>query len=164
MVLPDGLFRIESFMPKVSLFSDRESTFTGDPALVGTYLTAFEISSEDDEFSSTSPCSISSGASQSCLRSRLISFLPLSRHNKVLFQSRLFEEGDLTKLCQMVLGDLPKCASKGEQLSDCWVTVLKHFIIFRSADSSEGFGRSCAITKSLSLMVLIRRSTSPVAL
>ena len=87
--------------------------------LVGTYLTAFEISSEDEEFSSTSPSSISSGASQSCLRSRLISFLLLFIQNKVLFQSRLFEECDLTKLCQMVFGDLPKCASKGDQLSDC---------------------------------------------
>ena len=36
--------------------------------------------------------------------------------------------------------------------------------MFRSADSSDGFGRSCAITKSLSLMVLIKRSTNPVAL
>ena len=106
-------------MPKASLFFARGSTFNGEPALVGTYLTALEISSEDEEFSSTSPSSISSGASQSCLRSRLMSFLPLSMHNNVLFQSRLSEQSDLTRLCQMVFGDLPKCASKGEQLSDC---------------------------------------------
>ena len=85
-------------------------------------------------------------------------------HNKVLFQSRLSEDGDLTKLCQIVFGDLPKCASKGEQLSDCCLTVLRHFIIFSNADSSDGFGSSCAITKSLSFMVLIKRSTNPVAL
>ena len=85
-------------------------------------------------------------------------------HNKVLFQSRLFEDGDLTKLCQIVFGDLPECDSKGEQFSDCCVTVLRNFIIFSSADFSDGFGCSCAITKSLSLMVLIKRSTNPVAL
>ena len=85
-------------------------------------------------------------------------------HNKVLFQSRLIEDGDLTKLCQIVFGDLPKFASKGEQFSDCCVTVLRHFIIFSNADSSDGFGCSCAITKSFSLMVLIKRSTNPVAL
>ena len=50
-------------------------------------------------------------------------------HNKFLFQSRLSEDGDLTRLCQIVFGDLPKCASNGEQLSDYCVTVLKHFII-----------------------------------
>ena len=50
-------------MPKASRFSARKSTFTGEPAMVGTYLTALEISSEDEEFSSTSPSSISSGAS-----------------------------------------------------------------------------------------------------
>ena len=129
-------------MPKASRFSARESTFTGEPALVGTYLTALEISSEDDGFSSRSPSSISSRASQWCLLSRLMSFRPLSMHNKVLFQSRLFEEEDLTKLCQVVFGNLPKCASKGEQLSDCCVTVLRHLIIFNNADSSDGFGRS----------------------
>ena len=81
-----------------------------------------------------------------------------------MFQSRLSEDEDLTKLCQIVFGDLPKCASKGEQLSDCCVAVLRHFIIFKNADSSDGFGRSCAITKSLSLMVLIKRSTNTLAL
>ena len=84
--------------------------------------------------------------------------------NKVFFQSRLFEDGDLTKLCQIVFGDLSKCASKGEQFSDCCVTVLRHFIIFSSADSSDSFGYSCAMNKSLSLVVLINRSTKPVAL
>ena len=70
----------------------------------------------------------------------------------------------MTKLCQIVFGDQPKCASKGEQLCDCCVTVLRHFIIFSNADSSDGFGRSCAITRSLSYMVLIKRSTNPRAL
>ena len=107
---------------------------------------------------------MSSGASQSRLLSRLMSFLLLSIHNTFLFQSRLSEDGDLTRLCQIVFGDLPKCASKGEQLSDYCVTVLKHFIISSKADSRDGFGRSCVITKSLFLMVLIKRSTSPVAL
>ena len=53
---------------------------------------------------------------------------------------------------------------RGEQFNDCCVTVLRQFIIFTSADSSDGFGCSCAITKSLSLMVLNKRSTNPVAL
>ena len=57
----------------------------------------------------------------------------------VLLQSRFLDDGSLTKLCQIVFGDLPKCASKGEQLSDCCVTVLKHFMIFSNAISKEGF-------------------------
>ena len=85
-------------------------------------------------------------------------------HNKVLFQTRLLDDVILTRLCQIVFGDLPKCASKGEQFNDCCVTVLWHLIIFNSADSSEGFGYSCAVTKSLSLIVLISRSTRPVTL
>ena len=96
--------------------------------------------------------------------SRHISFRPLSMHNKVLFQSRLLDDGILTRVCQIVFRDLPKCASKKEQFNDCCVTVLRHFIIFNSADSSEGFRYSCAMTKSLSLIVFISRSTRPVAL
>ena len=64
-------------MPSASLFSAQERTFTGEPALVGTYLTALEISSDEDELSSRSPSSMSSGVSQSCLLSRHIRFRPL---------------------------------------------------------------------------------------
>ena len=54
--------------------------------------------------------------------------------------------------------------SKEERFSDYCVTVLKHFMIFSNAISKEGFGFSCAITMSRSLVVLISRQTRPVAL
>ena len=53
---------------------------------------------------------------------------------------------------------------KKEQFSDCCVTVLKHFKIFSNATSKEGFGFSCGITMSRSLIVLISRQTRAVAL
>ena len=60
----------------------------------------------------------------------------------------------------MVFDDLPECASKGEQFSECWVTVLKCFLVFGKAIFKEGFGFSCAMTMSRSLIDLFSRSTS----
>ena len=84
------------------LFSARERTLTGEPELVGTYLTTLDISSDDDDSSSRCPSSMSSGASQSCRLSRHISFCPLSIHDNVMFQSWFLDDGSLTKLCQIV--------------------------------------------------------------
>ena len=76
---------------------------------MGKYLTALEMSSDEDEFSSKSPSSMSSGVSQSCHLSRHISFRPLSMHNKVLFQTRLLDDCVLTRLCQIVWGSTEVC-------------------------------------------------------
>ena len=108
--------------------------------------------------------SMSSGASQSCRLSRHISFCPLSIHNSDLFQPRFLADGSFTKLSQIAFGDPPKCASKGEQFTDCLVTVLKRFMILSNTISKEGFGFSCAITMSSSLIVLISRLTRLVVL
>ena len=138
--LTGGLFNTGFLTTRASFCSARERSLTGEPELVGTYLTMIEIFSVEDEFLSKCPSSKSSGVSQSCFLSQHISFRPLSIHNKVLFQSRFLDEGILSRLCQIVFGDLPKCASKGEQSNDCCVTLLRHFIIFNSADSSQTFG------------------------
>ena len=83
---------------------------------MGTYLVALDMSSDEDDSSSRCPSSMSSGASQSCRLSRHIKFCPLSIQNNVLFQSRVLDDGSFTKLCQIVFGNLPKCASKGSSL------------------------------------------------
>ena len=48
-----------------------------------------------------------------------ISFLPLSIHNSFLFQSKFFDDGIITRLCQIVFGGLPKFDLKREKFSDC---------------------------------------------
>ena len=108
--------------------------------------------------------SMSSEASQSCRLSWHISYCPLSIHNSDLFQPRFLADGSFTKLSQIAFGDPPKCASKGEQFTDCLVTVLKRFMILSNTISKEGFGFSCAITMSSSLIVLISRLTRLVVL
>ena len=122
-------------MPRAFLFSARERTLTGEPEIVGTYLVALDMSSDEDDSSSRCPSLMSSGASQSCGLSRHISFCPLSIHNNVLFESRFLDDRSLNELCQIVFAHLPKCASKGEQFSDFCVSVLRHFLIFSNAVS-----------------------------
>ena len=117
MVSPGGLFNTRFFPPRASIFSARERTLSGKTELVGTNLTALEISWGEDELPSKSPSSMSFGVSQSGPLSRHINFCIYLHITRFFFQSEFLDDGNWTKLCQIVFGDLPKFASTEEQFN-----------------------------------------------